>query len=153
MDSRGTQPYLYIYPFSLKLPSHPGWAEFPVLFSRILLLVIHFKYSRVFMLILNSLTIESKCDSTYGLSDKNSLFICSSSVQCKYSNEQDWHSPFYHGTYILLGKPTKKMWIYSQCNSSWWQTLWRKIGQSNRVWKLMRIHSKILFHIHCTLIK
>lgn len=100
------------------------------------------------MLILNSLTTESNGDSIYGLSGKNGLFICSSSVQCKYSNEQDGHSPFYHGTYSLLGKPTKKMWIYSPCNSSWWQTLWRKIGQSNRAWKMMRLHNKISFHIH-----
>ena len=39
-----------MYPFSPKLPSHLGchvsWAEFPVLYSRALL-VIHFKYSRV----------------------------------------------------------------------------------------------------------
>ena len=25
MNSEGTQPHIYIYPFSLKLPSHPGW--------------------------------------------------------------------------------------------------------------------------------
>ena len=61
------------------------------------------------MLIPNSLTTESNGDSIYGLSGENSLFTCSSSVQCKYSNEQDGHSPFYHGAYILLGRPTEKM--------------------------------------------
>ena len=62
MNSKGTQPYIYIYPFSPKLPSHQAatehWAEFPVLYSRSLL-VIHFRYSRVYMSIPNPLTISS----------------------------------------------------------------------------------------------
>ena len=48
--------------FSAKLPSHPAAtqhrAEFPVLYSRSLL-VIHFKNSSVYMLIPSSLTIPS----------------------------------------------------------------------------------------------
>ena len=62
VDSKGIQPYIYMYPFSLKLPSHPGchkhWAEFPMLYSRTLL-VIHFKYSSVYMSIPDSLTNPS----------------------------------------------------------------------------------------------
>ena len=46
----GTQPFIYMYPFSPKLPSHPGChitlTEFSELYSRSLL-VIHFKYSSV----------------------------------------------------------------------------------------------------------
>ena len=38
MDSKGTQPYIYMYPFSHKFPSHSGvtghLAEFPVLYCR-----------------------------------------------------------------------------------------------------------------------
>ena len=67
VDSKRTQPYLYMYPFSPKLPSHPGChtilSRVHVQYSRSLL-VIHFKYSTVFLLILNSLTIESNGDST-----------------------------------------------------------------------------------------
>ena len=62
VDSKGIQPYLYMYLFSPKLPSRPGchkhWADFPMLYSRTLL-VIHFKYSSVYMSIPNSLTNPS----------------------------------------------------------------------------------------------
>ena len=48
VDSKWTQPYTYMYPFSPKLPSHPGCH---ITLSRVfctiqkVLLVIHFKYS------------------------------------------------------------------------------------------------------------
>ena len=62
VDSKGIQPYIYMYPFSPKLPSQPGchkhWADFPMLYSRTLL-VIRFKYSSVYMSIPNSLTNPS----------------------------------------------------------------------------------------------
>ena len=61
MNSKGAQPYIHMYPFFPKLPSHPGchitWSRH-VLHSRSLS-VIHFKYSRVYMSIPNSLTILS----------------------------------------------------------------------------------------------
>ena len=53
VNSEGTQPYTYVYPFSLKLPSHPGWL------ITLSLLVIHFKYSSVYMTFPNSLTVPS----------------------------------------------------------------------------------------------
>ena len=60
VNTKGTQTYIYMYPFSPKLLSLPAatqpWAEFHVLYSRFLL-VIHFEYSRVYMSIPNSLTI------------------------------------------------------------------------------------------------
>ena len=50
-----------MYSFSLNFPAHPGChktlTEFPVLYSRSLL-VIHFKYSSVYMSIPNSLTVS-----------------------------------------------------------------------------------------------
>ena len=62
MTVQGIQPYTYIHPFSSN--SHPiqpatqHWAEFHVLSSRSLL--VHcFKYSSVYLLIPNSLTIPS----------------------------------------------------------------------------------------------
>ena len=63
MDSKDTQPYIYVYSFSKSLPHTSSklphnWAEFPVLYSRFLL-VTHYKYRRVYMLIPNSLTISS----------------------------------------------------------------------------------------------
>ena len=64
MDSKDTQPYICVYSFSSKsLPHNPSrlpcnWAEFPVLYSKFLL-VTHFKYRRVCMLIPNSLTVSS----------------------------------------------------------------------------------------------
>ena len=42
-----TQPYIYVYPFSPRLPSHPGchitWSRVPCV------LVVHFKYSSVYI--------------------------------------------------------------------------------------------------------
>ena len=61
VNSKGPQPYLYRYPLSPRLPSHPGChitAELPVLYSRSLL-VFCFKYSSMYMSIPNSLTIPS----------------------------------------------------------------------------------------------
>ena len=61
MKSKGTQPYICMYPLS---PQHPPiqaatqhWAEFHVLYNRSLL-VIHFKYS-VYMTFSKSLSIPS----------------------------------------------------------------------------------------------
>ena len=55
-----TQLYIYMYPFYHRLPSHPGCSiilsRVPWLYSRSLL-VIHFKYSSVYMPVTNSLTI------------------------------------------------------------------------------------------------
>ena len=53
MDSKGTQPYTYMYPFSPKLPSHPGCH---IALSRVAcalqqVLVIHLKYSSAYMTI------------------------------------------------------------------------------------------------------
>ena len=51
-NSQGAQPYIYMYPLSLNpFPTQAGtwhWIEFHVLHSRSLL-VIHFKYSGVYM--------------------------------------------------------------------------------------------------------
>ena len=61
VNREGTQPYIYMHPFSPKLRVQPAtyhWAEFPVLHSRSLL-VIHFKYSIVCMSAPNSLNIPS----------------------------------------------------------------------------------------------
>ena len=66
MDSKGTQPYIYMDEWiyvsilpEIPLPSRlPHNTEFPVLYTRSLL-VIHFKYGSVYMLIPNSLTIPS----------------------------------------------------------------------------------------------
>ena len=62
LNSEGTQPYVYMYPFSPKLPpiqaATQHWAEFHVLYGRSLL-VIHFKYSSVYLSIPNSLTTPS----------------------------------------------------------------------------------------------
>ena len=56
MNSRGIQPYIYTCISSPKPPSHPGChiTEFHVLYCRSLL-VIHFKYSSVYMSILSML--------------------------------------------------------------------------------------------------
>ena len=60
--SEGTQSYMYMYPFSSKLPSHPGChitlSRVPSAYNSFLL-VIHFKYSSVYMSIPSSLTIPS----------------------------------------------------------------------------------------------
>ena len=60
MDTKGTQPYIYMYPFFPKLPPIHATiyhqAEFPVLYSRTLL-VFHFNYSRMDMSIPNSLSL------------------------------------------------------------------------------------------------
>ena len=50
MNKEGSHPYIYMNPFSPRLPSQPGcyWAQFPVLY-RGSLLVIHFKYSSVYL--------------------------------------------------------------------------------------------------------
>ena len=47
-DGKAVEPYIYMYPFSFNLLSRlpVTWAEFPVLYSRSLL-VIHFKYSSI----------------------------------------------------------------------------------------------------------
>ena len=62
VDSKGTQPYIYMDPFCPKLLSIQAatrhWAEFPVMSSRSLL-VLRVKYSRVSMSIPDSLTIPS----------------------------------------------------------------------------------------------
>ena len=54
--NKRTQPHIYVYPFSPGLPSHPGChmtlSRVPVLYSRSLS-VFRFKYSSVYMLILN----------------------------------------------------------------------------------------------------
>ena len=55
MNREGTQPYVYMYPFSPRLPSHPGWH---ITNSRSLLAT-HSKYSRVYMSISNSRAIPS----------------------------------------------------------------------------------------------
>ena len=61
VDSKGTQPYIYMYPLSPKLLSHPG-CHMPlsgapaVLYSRPLL-AIYFKYSSVCMSIPSSLPL------------------------------------------------------------------------------------------------
>ena len=61
-DSKGTQSYIYTYPFSPNSPPIPAatwhWAEFPGLSSRPLL-VLHVKHSCVSMSIPDSLTIPS----------------------------------------------------------------------------------------------
>ena len=58
MHSKGTQPYIHVYPFSPKLRSHPGChvilSGFPGLYRRSVL-VIQFKYGGVCMSIPNSL--------------------------------------------------------------------------------------------------
>ena len=49
MGSKGTQPYIYMYPYSPPIQAATlHAAEFPVLYSRSLL-VTHFKYSSVYM--------------------------------------------------------------------------------------------------------
>ena len=52
MDSKGTQPYVYVYPFSPRLPSHPGChialSRVPVLYGGTLL-ASHLKYGIVYM--------------------------------------------------------------------------------------------------------
>ena len=62
VDRKDTQPHIYMYPFSPKWPFHPGChivlSRVPVLYSGSLL-VIHFKYTSVYMSIPNSLTIPS----------------------------------------------------------------------------------------------
>ena len=60
MNSEGTQSYIYMYPFSLKPCSYPCCliTELRVLYNKSLL-VIHFKYSSVYMTFLNSLTAPS----------------------------------------------------------------------------------------------
>ena len=70
MNSQGTQLYIHIYPFSPKLPSHPCCHVtlsriFHVLYSRSLL-VSHFKYSSVYMLISNILPIPFPHSSCLG---------------------------------------------------------------------------------------
>ena len=57
------------------------WAEFPMLYRR-LLLVIHFKYSSVYMSILNSLTIPSPHSSSLAAI---SLFSVSLFLFCKFT--------------------------------------------------------------------
>ena len=62
VDRKDTQPHIYMYAFSPKWPFHPGChivlSRVPVLYSGSLL-VIHFKYTSVYMSIPNSLTIPS----------------------------------------------------------------------------------------------
>ena len=51
VNNEGTQSYIYLHPFSPKLPSHPGWhitLSRAVLYNRSLLIT-HFKYSSVYM--------------------------------------------------------------------------------------------------------
>ena len=61
MDSKGTQPHIYMHPFSPKLPSHPGChitlSRVPCAVYSRSLLVIHFIYS-MYMSIPNSLVIH-----------------------------------------------------------------------------------------------
>ena len=60
VHSRVTRPYIYMYPFSPKLPSH---TEFRVLYSRSLL-VIHFKYKDCVLL-----KIRNKCNKKSALKE------------------------------------------------------------------------------------
>ena len=87
MNSEGIQLYIYMYPLSPKLSSHPGChitlSTLPVLHSRSLL-VLHFKYSSVYMSIPNSLTVPSRYTSHTHLCNRKFLlyfyfvskFIC-----------------------------------------------------------------------------
>ena len=79
MDSKGTQPYIYMCPFSPNSPPIQAaiqhWAEFHMLYSRFLL-IIHFKYSSVYMLIPNFLTNPSPHPSL--LATKSSISVCES---------------------------------------------------------------------------
>ena len=80
--------YIYIYPFSPKLPSHPGCyitlSSVPVLYSRTLLVIL-FKYSSVCKSTPNSLTIPSPQSSPPAIlssfSKSVSLFLFCKSVQ------------------------------------------------------------------------
>ena len=62
VNREGTLPYTYMYPFSPKLPpiqaATEHWAEFPVLYTRSLL-VIHFNYTSIV------LTFFKACDSFF----------------------------------------------------------------------------------------
>ena len=59
-NSKGTQPYIYMYPFSPKLPSHPGFhkamSRLHVLYRRTLLAV-RFQCIIAYMSIPNSLSL------------------------------------------------------------------------------------------------
>ena len=62
MDSKGAWPYIYMYPISLKLPSHPGChttlSRITCVYSRSLL-VIPFKYKSMYMpVLLNTVLLE-----------------------------------------------------------------------------------------------
>ena len=61
MNSKGTQLYIYIHPFSRKLPSHPCCHVTSSRVSHVLhsrsFLISHFKCSSVHMLISNSLPV------------------------------------------------------------------------------------------------
>ena len=68
VNSKGTQPYMDMDPFSLELPSHPGChitlSRDPCAVGRSLL-VMHFKYHNVYLSIPSSLTSLSPHPSPY----------------------------------------------------------------------------------------
>ena len=55
VDCKGTQPYIYMCPFSPRLPSHPGWhkhwAEFHLLYSKSLLVIYFIYLKHIFLII------------------------------------------------------------------------------------------------------
>ena len=78
VNSEGTQPSIYMHSFSPQPPSHPGWhitlSRVPLLYNRCLL-VIHFKYSSVYMTFPKSLTISKELKLVNPKGNQPSTFI------------------------------------------------------------------------------
>ena len=112
MNSEGTQSYVYTNPFPLDSPviqpAASCWAEFPVLFSRPLL-VTYFKYGSVYMSIPNSLTIPSRYPSPRNQSlFSKSLFLfckfieimCTSWLKIKIAIRKCWPTSFSRESFV-----------------------------------------------------
>ena len=98
MNSKGIQPRIHMYPFSPKLPLHPAChniEQSSICHTSRSLLVIHFKYSSVYMCNPNSLTIPSLI--LLSGSHKLVLKVCES-VFFKYVNLYQF---FFDSTYVM----------------------------------------------------
>ena len=123
VNSEGTQPYIYMYPFSSKLFSHPGCHRALSRVSSAIsrsLLIIHFKYSSVNMSIPNSLTIPYRSlplATWFSWSQKNLLIFWLPGFCCKtpiYPNSS--FNPLKQSFRTLW---EVKTWVWSPQNNCW----------------------------------
>ena len=126
MNSKGIQPYIHMYPFSPKLPfplACHNTEQSSIYHTSRSLLVIHFKYSSVYM------SIHPKL-SNYPFPSSFSLAVISSfskSVNLCFFKYVNLYQFFFDSTYVMSYDISPSLTYFTQYDYLYWPVIWQRI--------------------------